>query len=152
MDLFSQLSAWVTANPLVSIVIAFFCFRFFFFKPATGKFEEYPGNKVIDCPNKDAFQEQIKRATTEKKLVVVDFYALWCGPCRYAAPSYGKMSIDFEDVVFLKVDVDQNRDVTMDNKVNAMPTFILFKDGTMIDRITGWNEAKLRTLIERYRS
>lgn len=152
MDLITKLFSFFTDYPLVSLVIAFFCFRLFFFKAASGKFEEYPGNKVVDCPNKEVFQEQLKRATAEKKLVVVDFYALWCGPCRYAAPSYGKMSIDFDDVVFLKVDVDQNRDVTMDNKINAMPTFVLFKDGTMIDRITGWNESKLRTLVERYRN
>lgn len=152
MELWDKFTSFLTDYPVVAILIAFFCFRIFFFKPATGKFEEYPGNKVIDCPNKESFVEQLKRATAEKKLVVVDFYAIWCGPCRYAAPSYGKMSVDFEDVIFLKVDVDHNREVTMENKVNAMPTFILFKDGSMVDRITGWNESKLRTLVERYRS
>jgi thioredoxin 1 len=152
MEIWSKIASFFTDYPVVSLIIAFFCFRMFFFKPATGKFEEYPGNKVVDCTSRDVFQEQMKRAAAEKKLVVVDFYALWCGPCRYAAPSFGKMSIDFDNVVFLKVDVDHNREVSMENKVNAMPTFILFKDGSMIDRITGWNENKLRTLIERYRN
>mmetsp|Transcript_39094 Transcript_39094/g.28898 ORF Transcript_39094/g.28898 Transcript_39094/m.28898 type:complete len:153 (+) Transcript_39094:43-501(+) len=151
MELVAKVTSFFTDYPLVSLLIVFILFRVFFMKAASGKFEEYPGNKVVDCSTKEIFYEQMRRATIEKKLVVVDFYALWCGPCRYAAPSYGKMSIDFSDVVFLKVDVDNNREVSMENKVNAMPTFILFKDGSMLDRVTGWNESKLRTMIERHR-
>ena len=108
MDIIAAITTFIQDHLLLSLVVAFFCFRIFFARGASGKFEEYPGNKVIDCKTREDFMEQIKLAASRNMLVVIDFYALWCGPCRYAAPSYGKMSTEYDNVVFLKVDVDSN--------------------------------------------
>jgi len=91
------------------------------------------------------FDAQMKGAGG--KLVVIDFFATWCGPCKMIAPTLATMSDEMPDVVFLKVDVDENEDIAADHKVTVMPTFLLFKSGNKVDEFSGANETKLRELI-----
>ena len=71
------------------------------------------------------FNEILK--TAGDKLVVVDFFATWCGPCRMIAPKLEAMSKTYTDVIFLKVDVDEAEDVAQKYDISAMPTFKFFK-------------------------
>ncbi|XP_060857643.1 thioredoxin-like protein 1 [Metopolophium dirhodum] len=71
------------------------------------------------------------------KLVVVDFYATWCGPCRRVAPKYEKLSNRFNRAVFLEVDVDKCQDTTTSEGVSAMPTFILYRNKLQVAKIRG---------------
>ena len=79
--------------------------------------------------------------------MVVDFYATWCGPCRMIAPKVEEMEKEFSNVMFLKVDVDENDETSEKYEVQAMPTFMFFKNGKKVDSFAGANEAKLRTKI-----
>merc|ERR1712059_125209 len=81
------------------------------------------------------------------KLVVVDFHATWCGPCLMIAPFLEEMSQSMEDVVFLKVDVDECEDIAAKYSVNAMPTFIFIKSGEKVADLTGANKDKLKQLV-----
>merc|ERR1712243_126094 len=81
------------------------------------------------------------------KLVVVDFFAVWCGPCKMIAPKLEAMDSEMEDVVFLKVDVDECDDLAAEHEVSAMPTFIFFMNGIKVDKFSGANEAKIRETI-----
>ncbi|XP_077981657.1 thioredoxin-like [Glandiceps talaboti] len=81
------------------------------------------------------------------KLVAVDFTASWCGPCKFIGPKFEEMSKEFTDVVFIKVDVDDNGETAEANGVSAMPTFIFFKNGEKVDSLTGADEKKLRELL-----
>jgi len=92
----------------------------------------------------------VMNAAAQNQLVVIDFTASWCGPCKAIAPLYKELSDEFDDVVFLKVDVDENPETAGKYSVSAMPTFVFIKGGVVEDRLMGANPAKLRELIEEH--
>jgi len=104
---------------------------------------------VVAIKSKEEFDAKLKDAGN--KLVVVDFFATWCGPCKMIAPKVEVMSNEMTDVVFLKVDVDENEEIATEYKVSAMPTFMFFKDGKKIDEFAGANENKLKELIAKHK-
>ncbi|KAL6766715.1 TRXY1 [Auxenochlorella protothecoides x Auxenochlorella symbiontica] len=82
-----------------------------------------------------SFQELIQR---KDKLVLVDFYAVWCGPCHIMADVMTKVSSGLSDrVVFVKIDTDKYPALASQYRIEALPTLVLFKDGRPIDRIEG---------------
>ena len=84
------------------------------------------------------------------RLVVIDFYATWCGPCKVISPVLDKMSIELKDeVVFLKVDVDETDDIAADYKIEAMPTFVFIKNKAEVGKFSGASETKLRENIDK---
>ena len=94
--------------------------------------------------------EEFTLATTKKygeKLVVVDFTASWCPPCQMIGPKFVAMAGEYEDVVFFKVDVDENADAAQHAGIEAMPTFQFFKNGLKLDQVRGADEQKLREAI-----
>ncbi|XP_011425198.2 thioredoxin-like protein 1 [Crassostrea angulata] len=93
------------------------------------------------------FQPELANAGT--KLVVVDYYATWCGPCRRIAPVYGELSLKYPNVVFLKVDVDQCQETAQSQGVTAMPTFIFYKNKVKVDEMKGADAAALEEKIKR---
>lgn len=84
--------------------------------------------------SKDAFENVLK----QNHLVAVDFFATWCGPCKMFAPTFEKLSKDFNGKLkFLKIDIDKNNEIADSYNVKSVPTFILFKDGKEIERKVG---------------
>ena len=70
--------------------------------------------------------------------VVVDFFAEWCGPCKAMAPALDQVATDLKGKVkIVKVDVDQNPQITQDYRIQAMPTLLLFKDGKVANQHVG---------------
>ncbi|MCH1921949.1 thioredoxin family protein, partial [Shewanella sp. A3A] len=84
---------------------------------------------VIACHNKDEFDAQMTKAKEAGKVVIIDFTASWCGPCRFIAPVFAEYAKKFPGAVFLKVDVDELKEVAEKYNVEAMPTFLFIKDG-----------------------
>jgi len=102
---------------------------------------------IHSVQDKDDFTNQLKEAGG--KLVVVDFYAVWCGPCKMIAPKLEEFAQQMmADVVFLKVDVDECEEVATDYNISCMPTFILLKNSEKVDEFSGANADKLKELIE----
>ncbi|CAB3408434.1 unnamed protein product [Caenorhabditis bovis] len=99
---------------------------------------------------KDDGDFDVKFKNAGDKLIVVDFTATWCGPCKMIAPTFEELSNMFTDVVFLKVDVDECEGVCEKYKVSSMPTFLFFKKGAKVDNFSGANAGKLATLVEKY--
>jgi len=95
--------------------------------------------------------EAIKRE--EKRLVVIDAFADWCGPCKAIAPTIAQWSISEmlkDRVVFAKFDVDKLPDLAQILGVRAMPTFILFKNGEKVHEFVGANPRALLDLINKF--
>lgn len=94
--------------------------------------------------------EFVDKVAETKGLVLVDFYAQWCGPCKRFAPRLQQLSEIHTDVSFYKVDVevDDLANVVRQESIAAMPTFVLYRDGSEIGRVTGADENKLVTLIK----
>ncbi len=74
--------------------------------------------------NKDNFDKTI----TENNLVIVDFWATWCGPCKGFAPVYDEVSNDFNDVVFAKVNTEDEQELATNFQVRSIPTLMIFKE------------------------
>ncbi|MGC4129634.1 MAG: thioredoxin [Bergeyella sp.] len=74
------------------------------------------------------------------KPVLVDFWAVWCGPCRMLGPIIEEVAEDFEGkAVVAKVDVDNNQQVSVDYGIRNIPTVLIFKNGEVVDKIVGVN-------------
>jgi thioredoxin 1 len=91
-------------------------------------------------------EQVIAEANGEGKLVILDFTAYNCPPCKIIAPLYEELSEseEFENlVVFLKINVDDNPLVAQKYNVDGWPTFLVIKHGVVIDSIVGGNAAAL---------
>ncbi|HRE39861.1 MAG TPA: thioredoxin [Ignavibacteria bacterium] len=70
--------------------------------------------------------------------VLIDFWAVWCGPCKMIAPIIEELAGEYEGRVKIgKVDVDNNPDISMKFGIRSIPTLLIFKDGKKVDEIVG---------------
>lgn len=82
-----------------------------------------------------SFQDTVLKSN---KPVLVDFWAVWCGPCRMLGPIIEEVANDFEGKAIVgKVDVDNNQQVSVDYGIRNIPTVLIFKNGEVVDKIVG---------------
>ncbi len=79
----------------------------------------------------------LKKEISEGK-VLVDFFATWCGPCKMIGPVLEKFSEERNDVRVVKVDIDENEDLAREYGVMSVPTLLLFEDGKVINKTSGF--------------
>ena len=117
--------------------------------------------------------DEFKTLIGSGKTVIIDFTATWCGPCQRIGPKFEEFAKKFGSdnvpalhascssrarahtqtlgqVVFVKVDVDENDEAASHCGVSAMPTFKVMKDGKQIDESVGASEEKLLSMIEKH--
>ena len=95
----------------------------------------------------DDFLEIIK----SDKLVIIDFTATWCGPCKRIAPEFENMSKVYTDCIFKKVDVDEGVEISEHCDIGSMPTFNFYKNDNMLDSFSGANIETLKEYIAKYK-
>ena len=76
-------------------------------------------------------------STIAKGIVIVDFSATWCAPCKKMAPVIEKIAEENKDIVVAKLDIDDSREIAGEYSVLSVPTIIFFKDGEEMDRTLG---------------
>ena len=76
--------------------------------------------------------------TIESGVVVVDFFATWCGPCKMLSPVIDELSGELENVNFVKVDIDQSMVLAQKFKIVSVPTLKVFKNGEEVDTLMGF--------------
>ncbi|KAF8715855.1 hypothetical protein HU200_026809 [Digitaria exilis] len=107
---------------------------------------------VIAIHSLEEWSIQIEEANSAKKLVVIDFTASWCPPCRMMAPIFADMAKKNPNVVFLKVDVDELKQTIAEQfSVEAMPTFLFMKEGDVKDRVVGALKDELNLKLEHHK-
>ena len=91
--------------------------------------------------------EEFKEVLRDNPQILVDFYANWCGPCKMIAPILEELAA--EGHVIAKVDTDQETQVTQEYEIESIPTLMVFKDGKMVNRHSGYaSKAYIEELLK----
>lgn len=86
----------------------------------------------------------------EDKLVLVDFFATWCGPCKIVAPAIEQFSNSYPKAIFLKVDVDKCETEAQQYDISAMPTFVFIQYSKELERIRGADTQAIEATLNKY--
>lgn len=100
---------------------------------------------IIAIQNLKQLQDLI---ASEKRGVIVDWHAAWCGPCRMISSYYEKLAKELSgSICFTKVDVDIAEDAAKHYEITSLPTFMAFKQGKQLDTFTGASKEKLTKMV-----
>lgn len=77
---------------------------------------------------------------TKEGLVLVDFYADWCGPCQMLSPILEELSKKNENLKIVKINVDEHQQLAVQNKVLSIPAIKIYKDGKLVNQAVGYQE------------
>ncbi|CAG8267714.1 unnamed protein product [Penicillium olsonii] len=103
---------------------------------------------VVEISSKGQFTSLL----SSSRLVVADFYADWCGPCKAIAPAYNSLATQLSRpnaITFTKINVDHQQELAQAYGVTAMPTFIVFKNGRVNQTVKGANPAQLNQIVQK---
>ena len=98
--------------------------------------------------------EQVKQLQLEGKKLLVDYWATWCGPCKAISPIIDQISEEYKDRIKVgKFDADANREKVMALGVRNIPTLFLYKDGQIVDQMSGGGtKSKFTEFIDKHLS
>ncbi|XP_030528894.1 thioredoxin-like protein CXXS1 [Rhodamnia argentea] len=110
--------------------------------------EQRNKSRAVKVDSPESWDSYLTQATTQACPVVVHFTAAWCMPSVAMNPFFEELASTFPDVMFLIVDVDDVKEVATRMEVKAMPTFLLIKDKTPVDKLVGANPEEIRKRID----
>lgn len=94
--------------------------------------------------------ENFEEQKNSNKLLVIDFWATWCGPCRMIAPIISQLAEEYDGkIAVAKCDVEEAEDVAVELGIRNVPTIMFFKDGELVDKLVGAaNKTKIQEKFE----
>ena len=88
----------------------------------------------------DFTKNNFRSAVANSSVVVVDFWASWCGPCKSVMPLLEQIALEYKnEAIFGKVNIDNEHDLAAEYSVRSIPTVLIIKNGTVVDRLIGQN-------------
>jgi len=95
-------------------------------------------NKIVnETPVMELTSHDFDQKKSENELLLVDFWAEWCGPCKSMHPIFSRMAKKYKSVRFARVNVDNAQDIARRYGVQSIPTFIMFKNGEVANTMVG---------------
>ncbi|CAB3405339.1 unnamed protein product [Caenorhabditis bovis] len=101
--------------------------------------------EISDMEHLDRLIEQNKDT-----VLILDFFATWCGPCKEIAPVYKELAEKYRNIKFLKIDINEAEDVCTKYDVKLMPTFVFLKNAEQIDILEGGYPDVLREMVAKH--
>ena len=92
---------------------------------------------VQETPVIDLNSSNFDDALLKNKLMLVDFWAEWCGPCKSMHPIFSRMAKKYNHVRFARVNIDHSQNIATKFNVQSIPTFIMFNDGKVVQQMVG---------------
>jgi len=89
---------------------------------------------AVATVSRDNFKQDV---VDYKGIILVDFFAEWCGPCKMTGPIVDQLSEEIKEVKFVKINVDENPDLASQYSIFSIPTFVIFKNGKIVSQFVG---------------
>lgn len=106
--------------------------------------------KVIGIHSARELKTKLDAASATSRLAILYFTATWCGPCRFVSPLYTSLAGKYPNVVFLKADIDEAKDVAALWNISSVPTFFFIRNGKELDKVVGADKISLEQKIAKY--
>jgi thioredoxin len=103
---------------------------------------------IINIHGIDQFNQILKE--NSNMITIVDFWAIWCGPCMSFAPTFEKLQQEHaNEFIFMKVNVDENGEIAQKYRISAIPTTLFVKDAKVIHQVVGaMNYNKMKSILQ----
>lgn len=87
----------------------------------------------------DVTANQVKELQNQGEKLLVDYWAKWCGPCKTLIPRLEEIEKEYENIKFVKVDVDENQDSLVELGISSVPTVLIYNGKNLVQRLVGAN-------------
>jgi len=106
---------------------------------------------IIKIQGEEEFNKLLK--DFPEKIVIIDFWAVWCGPCKIFAPIFEKLHQEYQhDFLFVKINVDDNPNIALKFGISSIPSTVFIKGGTLLRTIVGAvNYTTLKLILEQFK-
>ncbi|CAK7332799.1 unnamed protein product [Dovyalis caffra] len=107
--------------------------------------------RIVDVHSANQWRSYFEASKQNNNLLVIEFTATWCKPCRYMEQPMNDLAAKHTDVVFVRIDVDELARVAQQFNVTTMPAFSLVKKGKVVDEVAGVKKNELENKIEKHK-